>query len=82
MPRIDLDISDNDAETAAESGRDDPDDIYEGDVLQQARDLALRNPRLNSVILERRLKIRKSLADELIDELRGEGLVIGGSSAR
>ena len=82
LPRIDLDISDNDAETAAESGRDDADDIYEGDVLQQARDLALRNPRLNSVILERRLKIRKSLADELIDELRGEGLVIGGSSAR
>ena len=82
LPRIDLDISDNDAETAAESGRDDADDIYEGDVLQHARDLALRNPRLNSVILERRLKIRKSLADELIDELRGEGLVIGGSSAR
>ena len=82
LPRIDLDISDNDAEIAAESGRDDPDDIYEGDVLQHARDLALRNPRLNSVILERRLKIRKSLADELIDELRGEGLVIGGSSAR
>ena len=82
LPQIDLDISDNDAEIAAESGRDDADDIYEGDVLQQARDLALRNPRLNSVILERRLKIRKSLADELIDELRGEGLVIGGSSAR
>ena len=82
LPQIDLDIRSNDAEIAAESGWDDADDIYEGDVLQQARDLALRNPRLNSVILERRLKIRKSLADELIDELRGEGLVIGGSSGR
>ena len=82
LPQIDLDIRGNDAEIAAESGRDDADDIYEGDVLQQARDLALRNPRLDSVILERRLKIRKSLADELIDELRGEGLVIGGNSGR
>ena len=82
LPQIDLDIRSNDAEIAAESGWDDADDIYEGDVLQQARDLALRNPRLDSVILERRLKIRKSLADELIDELRGEGLVIGGNSGR
>ena len=54
-----------------------PDDLYPGDILEQARDLALRNPRLTSAMLERRFKVRKSMADELIDELRGEGLVIG-----
>ena len=53
-------------------------DIYQGNILDQARDLALRNPRLTSAMLERRFKVRKSIADELIEELRGEGLVIGG----
>ena len=61
---------------------DDPDpeninDIYQGNILDQARDLALRNPRLTSAMLERRFKIRKSIADDLIEELHGEGLVIG-----
>jgi S-DNA-T family DNA segregation ATPase FtsK/SpoIIIE len=52
------------------------DDVYEGDILQRARDMALRNPRINSAMLERRLKIRKSIADEIMEELHGEGLVI------
>ena len=75
LPPIDLSEEDEEA--------DDPepeniDDIYQGNVLAQARDLALRNPRLTSAMLERRFKVRKSIADELIEELRGEGLVIGG----
>ena len=75
LPPIDL--------TEEDEGRDEPDpenidDIYQGNVLDQARDLALRNPRLTSAMLERRFKVRKSIADELIEELRGEGLVIGG----
>ena len=72
-----IDLSDEDEEA------DDPDpenieDNYQGNLLDQARDLALRNPRLTSAMLERRFKIRKSIADELLEELRGEGLVIGG----
>ena len=77
LPPINLDEDDDDAPFDADDpGR--PDDHYQGDILEQARDLALRNPRLTSPMLERRFKIRKSLADELIEELRGEGLVIGG----
>ncbi len=75
LPPIDL------TEEAEGTGEPDPeniDDIYQGNVLDQARDLALRNPRLTSAMLERRFKVRKSIADELIEELRGEGLVIGG----
>ena len=75
LPPIDL--------TEEDAAADDPDpegadDIYQGNILDQARDLALRNPRLTSAMLERRFKVRKSIADELIEELRGEGLVIGG----
>ena len=75
LPPIDL------AEEDEPVGDPDPeniDDIYQGNILDQARDLALRNPRLTSAMLERRFKVRKSIADELIEELRGEGLVIGG----
>ena len=75
LPPIDL------AEEDEPDGDPDPesiDDIYQGNILDQARDLALRNPRLTSAMLERRFKVRKSIADELIEELRGEGLVIGG----
>ena len=72
-----IDLAEEDEKT------DDPDpenidDIYQGNILDQARDLALRNPRLTSAMVERRFKVRKSIADELIEELRGEGLVIGG----
>ena len=57
-----------------ESG-DGPD--YNGNYLDQARDIALRNPRVTSAMLERRFKIRKSQADEILDDLKAEGLVIG-----
>lgn len=75
LPPIDL------AEEDETNGDPDPEnihDIYQGNILDQARDLALRNPRLTPAMLERRFKVRKSIADELIEELRGEGLVIGG----
>ncbi len=76
LPPINLDDDDDAPFDPDEPER--PDDLYQGDILEQARDLALRNPRLTSAMLERRFKVRKSMADELIDELRGEGLVIGG----
>ncbi len=76
LPPINLDEDDDDAPFESDDP-DRPDDHYQGDILEQSRDLALRNPRLTSAMLERRFKIRKSLADELIEELRGEGLVIG-----
>ena len=72
-----IDLSDED-EGGDEPDPENIDDIYQGNLLDQARDLALRNPRLTSAMLERRFKVRKSIADELIEELRGEGLVIGG----
>ena len=50
---------------------------FDGNYLDQARDIALRNPRLTSAMLERRFKIRKSEADELLEDLKAEGLVIG-----
>jgi DNA segregation ATPase FtsK/SpoIIIE-like protein len=75
LPPIDLTEED---EGTGEPDPENIDDIYQGNVLDQARDLALRNPRLTSAMLERRFKVRKSIADELIEELRGEGLVIGG----
>ena len=77
LPPISLDDDDDDAPFDPDEPER-PDDLYQGDILEQARDLALRNPRLTSAMLERRFKVRKSMADELIDELRGEGLVIGG----
>ncbi|MDE2787849.1 MAG: DNA translocase FtsK [Chloroflexota bacterium] len=75
LPPIDLTEED---ESEGDPDPENIDDIYQGNILDQARDLALRNPRLTSAMLERRFKVRKSIADELIEELRGEGLVIGG----
>ena len=82
LPVINLDDAD-DAEgagpAAGSAGDADGDDDYgNGNFLHQARDIALRNPRLTSPMLEKRFKIRKSQADEIISELRAEGLVIGG----
>lgn len=53
------------------------DDGRPNNYLDQARDIALRNPRVTSMMLEKRFKIRKSVADEIMDDLRAEGLVIG-----
>ena len=80
LPQISLD---DDDEPAGETGSADAAggggaDTHGANILDQARDLALRNPRLTSAMVERRFKIRKSQADEIIEELRNEGLVIGG----
>ena len=77
LPHINLD--EEDAEIGGDAGGsesgDGPD--YNGNYLDQARDIALRNPRVTSAMLERRFKIRKSQADEILEDLKAEGLVIG-----
>ena len=77
LPEINLAEEDDEfAESSGDGGSgSDPD--YNGNYLDQARDIALRNPRVTSAMLERRFKIRKSVADEIMDDLRAEGLVIG-----
>ena len=79
LPHISLDDDDEPtAETGSPDAAGSSDDTHGANILDQARDLALRNPRLTSTMVERRFKIRKSQADEVIEELRNEGLVIGG----
>ena len=77
LPNIDLaeEVDPDGADPGAgESGGENG---FDGNYLDQARDIALRNPRVTSAMLERRFKIRKSVADEIMDDLRAEGLVIG-----
>ena len=78
LPHISLDDDDEPAGNDTGGADAGGDDGYASNILDQARDLALRNPRLTSAMVERRFKIRKSQADEIIEELRDEGLVIGG----
>ena len=77
LPHINLD--EEDAEPGGDAGDGDSGDApaYNGNYLDQARDIALRNPRVTSAMLERRFKIRKSVADEIMEDLKAEGLVIG-----
>ena len=77
LPVINLYDEDDGDEGAGGEGPGD-DGVAPPDYLHQARDIALRNPRVTSPMLEKRFKIRKSQADEIIDQLRAEGLVIGG----
>ena len=48
----------------------------DGDMLEKARELALRNPHISPSLLERRLKIGGLKAQEIIEALEDEGLVI------
>ena len=77
LPFINLNDDEEDADSGADAGSIGAESAPGGDHLDQARDIALRNPRLTSAMLERRFKIRKSEADEIIEDLKGEGLVIG-----
>ncbi len=77
LPPINLSDDEDDYELGSDEKDAGEESAYDGNYLDQARDIALRNPRLTSVMLERRFKIRKSLADEIIEDLKGEGLVIG-----
>jgi len=47
-------------------------------MLEQARELALRNPRVSSSYLERRFKIGGQRAAQMMEHLEEEGLVIPG----
>ena len=58
----------------AEEGWDE--DSTDDRMVDQARQLALRNPRMSSSLLQRRLKIGGRRADEILEELETEGLVI------
>ena len=77
LPRINLDEEDEELGSDAGELSSGGDPAYNGNYLDQARDIALRNPRVTSAMLERRFKIRKSVADEIMEDLKAEGLVIG-----
>ena len=68
LPEISLDDTDEDGE--------EPEDFVDDGLVDQARELALRNPNLSSSVLERRLKVGGSRATQIIDVLVDEGLVI------
>ena len=68
LPEISLDDTDEDGE--------EPEDFVDDGLVDQARELALRNPNLSSSVLERRLKVGGSRASQIIDVLVDEGLVI------
>lgn len=51
-------------------------DEVDTQMVERARDLALRNPHLSSSFLERRLKIGRLKAEQIIELLEEEGLVI------
>ena len=77
LPPINLDDDKIDDAGGSDLDSDDEPFGYDGNYLDQARDIALRNPRLTSAMIERRFKIRKSEADEILGDLKAEGLVIG-----
>ena len=65
LPEINL-LSDDDEEKAEALGLD-------AGQMDQARDLAARNPNLSASVLQRRLKVGGSRAGEILDELEEEG---------
>ena len=63
----------------AGEGKDGTEDVDEG-LMDQARDLALRNPRLSPSYLERRLKVGGWRATQIMELLEDEGLVVSRES--
>lgn len=55
---------------------DDGDDEVDERLVDQARDLAIRTPNLSLSLLERRLKIGGSRANQIMEQLADEGLVV------
>ena len=51
-------------------------DAPDDQMVEEARQLALRNPHMSSSLLQRRLKIGGRRAEEILEELENEGLVI------
>ncbi|MSQ16565.1 MAG: DNA translocase FtsK, partial [Dehalococcoidia bacterium] len=69
-PLPEISLADPDEEEADEG--EDVDDR----TLDQARELALRNPRLSASLLERRLRIGGRRASQILELLEDEGLVV------
>ena len=54
---------------------DDDDESVDARILEEARELAARNPQLTTSYLERRLKIGGRKAEEIIELLKDEGFL-------
>jgi S-DNA-T family DNA segregation ATPase FtsK/SpoIIIE len=67
LPVISIDDAGDEAEAEAE---------MDDQMLDSARELALRNPHLSTSLLERRLKIGGQKANQIIEQLEEEGLII------
>ena len=67
LPDVNLEDDEEDAEFA---------DNVDESLVDKARELALRNPNLTSSALERRLKIGGSRAEQIVEVLEDEGLLI------
>jgi len=59
-----------------EEARDEEEDEVDDNTLEQARELAIRNPRLSASFLERRLKIGSRRAAQIVELLEDEGLIL------
>ena len=69
MPPVDLTSGDEDEQ-------DGP--IADARQMDDARDLAAKNPNLNVSVLQRRLKIGGERAEEILEALEEEGLLVPG----
>ena len=69
LPEINLEDDEEDGESAGS---------LDESMVDRARELALRNPHLSSSVLERRLKIGGSKAEQILEVLEDEGLLIPG----
>ena len=68
LPEFSMQLDDGDDEGE--------DDYLEDNMLDQAREYAMRNPHMSASYLERRLRVGRSRADQIIEALADEGLVI------
>ena len=68
LPEFSMQIDDEDEEDELGYGED--------TMLDQAREYAMRNPHMSASYLERRLRVGRSRADQLLEALADEGLVI------
>ena len=67
LPVISLELSDD---------MDDGGNLVDSDILEKARSLAIRNPHLSSSFFERRLRIGSDKAEQVVEILEEEGLII------
>ena len=55
---------------------DDDGSLVDSDILEKARGLAIRNPHLSASFFERRLHIGSAKAEQVVEILEDEGLII------